>query len=37
MVADKPVLEAGIHPMLHRAFVAPIMEGPRVTGGDRRK
>ena len=32
MVADKLVLEAGIHPMLHRAFVAPIMEGPRVTG-----
>lgn len=32
LVADKLVLEAGIHPMLHRAFVAPIMEGPRVTG-----
>ncbi|MAV46246.1 MAG: FAD-dependent oxidoreductase [Alphaproteobacteria bacterium TMED89] len=32
LVADKLVLEAGIHPMLHRAFVAPIMEGRRVTG-----
>ena len=32
LIADKLVLEAGIHPMLHRAFVAPIMEGPRVTG-----
>ena len=32
LVADKLVLEAGIHPMLHRAVVAPIMEGPRVTG-----
>ena len=26
LVADKPVEEAGIHPMLHRQFVAPIFE-----------
>ncbi len=32
LVADRLVAEAGIHPMLHRAFVAPIMEGRRVTG-----
>ena len=32
LVADKLVLEAGIHPMLHRQFVAPIMEGTTVTG-----
>ncbi|MGB1156915.1 MAG: FAD-dependent oxidoreductase [Alphaproteobacteria bacterium] len=32
LVADKLVLEAGIHPMLHRQFVAPIMEGRTITG-----
>ncbi|MEX0350487.1 MAG: FAD-dependent oxidoreductase [Paracoccaceae bacterium] len=32
LVADKLVQEAGIHPMMHRHFVAPIMEGTRVTG-----
>ena len=31
-VADALVEKAGIHPMLHRQFVAPIMEGPRITG-----
>jgi hypothetical protein len=32
VVADRLVLEAGIHPMLHRAFVAPILDGDRLTG-----
>ncbi|WP_406650523.1 FAD-dependent oxidoreductase [Aliisedimentitalea scapharcae] len=32
LVADRLVQEAGIHPMLHRQFVAPIMEGDRITG-----
>ena len=32
LVADKLVEEAGIHPMLHRQFVAPIMEGNTITG-----
>lgn len=32
LVADRFVTEAGIHPMLHRQFVAPIMEGDRITG-----
>ena len=32
LVADTLVEEAGIHPMLHRAFAAPIMDGNRVTG-----
>ena len=32
VVADVFVEEAGIHPMLHRSFVAPIMDGSRVTG-----
>ncbi|NIZ60096.1 pyridine nucleotide-disulfide oxidoreductase [Sedimentitalea sp. CY04] len=32
LVADKLVEEAGIHPMLHRQFVAPIREGDTVTG-----
>ncbi len=32
VVADTLVEEAGVHPMLHRAFVAPIMEGRRVVG-----
>ncbi len=32
LVADKMVEEAGIHPMLHRQFVAPIMDGDTITG-----
>ncbi|TBX29187.1 FAD-dependent oxidoreductase [Nioella sediminis] len=32
LVADRLVEEAGIHPMLHRAFVAPIMEGNVIKG-----
>ncbi|MGI9317380.1 MAG: FAD-dependent oxidoreductase [bacterium] len=32
LVADKLVEEAGIRPMLHRLFAAPIMEGNRVIG-----
>ncbi|WP_027244270.1 FAD-dependent oxidoreductase [Leisingera daeponensis] len=32
LVADKLVEEAGIHPMLHRVFVAPVREGNRITG-----
>lgn len=32
LVADRLVDEAGIHPMLHRQFVAPIMEGDAVKG-----
>jgi len=32
VVADVLVQEAGIHPMLHRAFVAPVMDGDRVVG-----
>lgn len=32
LVADALVSEAGIHPMLHRQFVAPVMEGDRITG-----
>lgn len=32
LVADRMVEEAGIHPMLHRQFVAPIMEGNRIVG-----
>ena len=32
LVADNLVQEAGIHPMLHRQFVAPIMDGDRITG-----
>jgi hypothetical protein len=31
-VADVLVQEAGVTPMLHRMFVAPIMDGRRVTG-----
>ncbi len=31
-MADRLVEEAGIHPMLHRQFVAPIMEGDRIVG-----
>ncbi len=32
LVADRLVTEAGIHPMLHRQFVAPIMDGDSITG-----
>lgn len=32
LVADRLVEEAGIHPMLHRQFVAPVMEGDRIAG-----
>ncbi len=32
LVADRLVEEAGIHPMLHRQFVAPIMNGDRIEG-----
>lgn len=32
LVADALVEEAGIHPMLHRQFVAPIMEGDTIKG-----
>ncbi len=32
LVADVLVQEAGIHPMLHRVFVAPIMDGDVITG-----
>ncbi|MBE1282996.1 MAG: FAD-dependent oxidoreductase [Rhodobacteraceae bacterium] len=32
LVADRLVEEAGIHPMLHRQFVSPIMDGDRITG-----
>ncbi len=32
LVADALVEEAGIHPMLHRQFAAPIMEGDKIRG-----
>ncbi|NRB29088.1 MAG: FAD-dependent oxidoreductase [Rhizobiaceae bacterium] len=32
LVADKLVQEAGITPMLHRQFVAPVMSGNTITG-----
>jgi ribulose 1,5-bisphosphate synthetase/thiazole synthase len=32
VVADRLVLDAGVHPMLHRTFVAPIVDGTRVVG-----
>jgi ribulose 1,5-bisphosphate synthetase/thiazole synthase len=32
VVADRMVEEAGVHGMLHRLFVAPIMDGDQVTG-----
>ncbi|PTW40291.1 FAD-dependent oxidoreductase [Rhodovulum kholense] len=32
LVADRLVEEAGIHPMLHRQFVAPVMDGDRIVG-----
>lgn len=31
-VADRLVVEAGVEPMLHRMFVAPIMEGDTIRG-----
>lgn len=32
VVADRLVEEAGVHPMLHRLFVAPVMDGETITG-----
>lgn len=32
VVADQLVAEAGIHPMLHRFFAAPVMDGDTITG-----
>ena len=32
LVADRLVEEAGIHGMMHRQFVAPVMEGDRIVG-----
>jgi hypothetical protein len=32
VVADRMVEEAGVHPMLHRSFVAPVMDGKAVIG-----
>jgi hypothetical protein len=32
VVADVMVQEAGIHPMLHRSFVSPVMDGDAVIG-----
>jgi ribulose 1,5-bisphosphate synthetase/thiazole synthase len=32
LVADRLVEEAGIHPMLHRQFVSPVMEGDAIIG-----
>jgi hypothetical protein len=32
LVADRLVEEAGVHPMLHRLFVAPVMDGDRIRG-----
>lgn len=32
VVADTLVEEAGVHPMLHRAFAAPLLDGDRVIG-----
>ncbi|GHG87077.1 FAD-dependent oxidoreductase [Pseudodonghicola xiamenensis] len=32
LVADRMVEEAGLHAMLHRSFVAPVMEGDRIAG-----
>jgi ribulose 1,5-bisphosphate synthetase/thiazole synthase len=32
LVADRLVEEAGIHPMLHRLFVAPVIDGDAITG-----
>ncbi|MFZ4520015.1 MAG: FAD-dependent oxidoreductase, partial [Microthrixaceae bacterium] len=32
VVADRLVLEAGVHPMLHRFFASPVLEGDRLRG-----
>jgi hypothetical protein len=32
VVADRLVEEAGVHPMLHRLFVAPVMDGNAIEG-----
>src|SRR5918997_4977335 len=32
LVADTLVQEAGVHPMLHRLFVAPLLDGDAITG-----
>src|SRR5919107_2842798 len=32
LVADRLVEEGGVHPMLHRLFVAPVMQDDAVTG-----
>lgn len=32
VVADRLVEEAGLHAMLHRTFVAPVMDGDRIAG-----
>ncbi|OWU85178.1 pyridine nucleotide-disulfide oxidoreductase [Oceanicola sp. 22II-s10i] len=32
LVADRLIEEAGIHPMLHRQFAAPILDGDAITG-----
>jgi len=32
VVADRLVEEAGVHPLLHRAFAAPVMNGDTVAG-----
>ena len=32
LVADRLVAEAGVHPMLHRLFAAPVMDGRSVRG-----
>lgn len=32
VVADRLVEEAGIHPMMHRQFVSPVLDGDRVVG-----
>jgi hypothetical protein len=32
LVADRLILESGVHPMLHRQVVAPVMEGDRIVG-----
>jgi ribulose 1,5-bisphosphate synthetase/thiazole synthase len=32
VVADRLVEEAGVHPMLHRLFAAPVLDGDTITG-----
>ena len=32
VVADRLVVEAGVHPMLHRTFVAPVLDGDAIRG-----